>query len=264
MSLINNPKNLTELYSGVDLDTLFKGNFINFGYWEKVPPIISTTDVIEANKKLYYQVFNHLELKEQDRVLEVGSGHGGGCALLSSSYPVQSLIGLDYLATHVERSIKTHSFLIEEKKIRFLEGSAESIPLPNASTDKIYTVEAFQHFNPEYAISEFARILLPGGKLVISTFFAKNRESFEKLLTLLPKPAILADGNNGQLAALPEILNLLKNNLFQDVHLENISQYVWPGYDRWVRQNDPSIWDTNWKIACESGLIDYYIITASL
>jgi ubiquinone/menaquinone biosynthesis C-methylase UbiE len=257
------PKNLTELYSGVDLDTLFKGNFINFGYWKNIPNIISTADVIEANTQLYYQIFQRLKFKEQDKVLEVGSGRGRGCSLLCSSHPIQSIVGLDCLITHIECSVRAYSYLIEAKKIKFLQGRAESIPLPDASIDKIYTIEAFQHFKARCAISEFSRVLSPGGKLIITTFFANHTIYFNELLTLLPRPAIL-DDNNEELVALPEILNLLKTYSFKNVFVENISKYVWPGYDIWVRQNDPNIWDKNWMIAYAKGLIDYYIITADL
>lgn len=257
------PKNLSDLYSGTDLDILFKGNFINFGYWETVPNVISSLDIIEANKQLYHQVFKRLNPQEQDTVLELGSGHGGGCVLFSNFYVVQSLLGIDYLKEHIDHSINTHFSLVEEKKIQFLQGAAESIPLSDASISKIYTVEAFQHFNASNAVPELKRILCSGGTLVISTFFAKNSLCFENLLNLLPKPAILADSCNGEFASLPDILHLLKKNSFINVKLENISQYVWPGYDVWVRQNDPCIWDTNWKIAYRKGLIDYYIITAT-
>ncbi len=84
-----NPKNLIELYSGNDLDTLFKGNFINFGYWENVPTIISEYDVITANKNLYQQVFQRLQLTDQDHVLELGSGHAEAVVLFYLHFILQ-------------------------------------------------------------------------------------------------------------------------------------------------------------------------------
>ncbi len=261
---MSNPKNLIELYSGNDLATLFKGDFINFGYWKNVPTVISEYDVIEANKNLYRQVFQRLSLDDQDKILEIGSGHGGGCALLSSSHSIKSITGLDYLAAHIEHSQKKHSSLVELGKLQFLQGAAESIPMPDSSINKIYTIEALQHFNAQHAIPECYRVLSPSGKLVISTFFAKNKSCFEELLTLIPRPALLSDSSDGEIAALPEVLNLLEKYSFKNIKIENISQYVWLGYDTWVKQNDPSIWDMNWKIANEKGLLDYYIITANI
>ncbi|TLY48351.1 MAG: methyltransferase domain-containing protein [Gammaproteobacteria bacterium] len=257
------PKNLSELYSGADLATLFKGNFINFGYWETVPNVISSSDVIQANQQLYHQVFKRLNLQKQDTVLELGSGHGGGCVLLSNAYEIRSLVGIDYQKEHVDHSIKSYLSLVEDKKLKFIQGAAESIPLPNESINKIYTIEAFQHFNALNTIPELKRTLCPEGTLVISTFFTKNSIDFQELLKLLPKPAILADSCNGEYACLTDILQLLENNSFFNIEIENISPYIWEGYDVWVRQNDPCIWDTNWKIAYKKGLIDYYIITAT-
>ena len=109
------PKNLSELYSGTDLATLFKGNFINFGYWETVPNVISSSEVIQTNQQLYHQVFERLNPQKQDIVLELGSGHGGGCVLLSNSYVVQSILGMDYRKEHVDHSIKSYLSLVEEE-----------------------------------------------------------------------------------------------------------------------------------------------------
>lgn len=257
------PKNLSELYSGGDLVTLFKGNFINFGYWETVPNVISSSDVIQANEQLYHQVFKRLSLKNQDIILELGSGYGGGCVLLSNSYVVRSIIGLDYRKEHIDHSIKSYISFVEEKKVQYIQGASESIPLPSESINKIYTIEAFQHFNALKTIPELKRTLCSGGKLIISTFFTKNSQNFKELLSLLPKPAILADSSNGEFAALLDILDLLKKNSFFNIKIENISPYVWKGYDTWVKQNDPCIWDTNWKIAYKKGLLDYYIISAT-
>lgn len=257
------PKTLTELYSGKDLAALFRGDFINFGYWKNIPAIISENDVITANKNLYCQVFKRLALSYQDKVLEIGSGHGAGCALLSSLYATKSIIGLDYLTTHIDHAQKKHSDLIESGKIKFLQGSAEAIPVPDSSINKIYTIEAFQHFNTQSAIREFYRVLAPDGKLIISTFFCKSKSDFEELATLLPRPAILSDSSR-EITTVSEVLSLLNQYSFQTIKLENISDYVWLGYDRWVMQNDPGIWDMNWKIAFDKGLLDYYIITANL
>lgn len=261
---MTNPKNLIELYSGNDLSLLFKGDFINFGYWENISEVISENDLVTANKNLYHQVFQRLNLNNEDKVLEVGSGHGGGCVFLSSSYSIKSIIGVDYLPLHTDYSKKKYSSLTELGKLKFIEGAAESIPLPDETIDKIYTIEAFQHFNPQKAIPEFSRVLSPNGKLVISTFFSENKNYFAELLTLIPKPALLSDNGGIEFAALPEVLNLLDKHSFQAIQVENISQYVWAGYDKWVKQNNPSIWDTNWQVAYDRGLMNYYIITATL
>ena len=51
-----------------------------------------------------------------------------------------------------------------------LAGSAEDIPLDDASVDAVFVGEAFHWFDPEAAIPELARVLRPrGGLAVVST-----------------------------------------------------------------------------------------------
>src|SRR5262245_40012486 len=51
-----------------------------------------------------------------------------------------------------------------------LAGSAEDIPLDDASVDAVFVGEAFHWFDPEVAIPELARVLRPrGGLAVVST-----------------------------------------------------------------------------------------------
>ena len=48
-----------------------------------------------------------------------------------------------------------------------IAGSAEAIPLENASVDAVFVGEAFHWFDPEAAIPEIARVLRPRGGLAI-------------------------------------------------------------------------------------------------
>jgi ubiquinone/menaquinone biosynthesis C-methylase UbiE len=48
-----------------------------------------------------------------------------------------------------------------------LAGTAESIPLPSASTDAVFVGEAFHWFDAARAVPEIARVLRPGGGVVL-------------------------------------------------------------------------------------------------
>ena len=48
-----------------------------------------------------------------------------------------------------------------------LDGSAEAIPLPEASVDAVFVAEAFHRFDDERALAEVARVLRPRGAFVL-------------------------------------------------------------------------------------------------
>lgn len=258
--MIENIKNLNHLYSNEKLPLLFKGGYINFGFWQEASlskSSLTDHDMLMANSQLYQIVFNNLELKSSDRVLEVGSGYGEGSRLLKKNYNVSTMTCVDYLASHIDFSIKQCK---EYATIQYIQGKAEELPFCTDSFDKIYTIEAFQHFNVRNAIAEFQRVLATKGSLVICTFFAHKRENFYDLLQLFPRPTILSDNDDEKNAALPEVVEILKEYGFSKIQIIPLGKNIWNGFDKWIRQSPKAEWNKNWLIAYQKNFLDYYLI----
>jgi SAM-dependent methyltransferase len=83
---------------------------------------------------------------------------GAGTGILT-----RQLTALRHRCTTVEPDPQMLSLCRRTTKARVLSGSAEDIPLPDASVDAVVAGECYHWFNPDQAHAEIARVLRPGG-----------------------------------------------------------------------------------------------------
>ncbi len=100
------------------------------------------------------------------RVLDAACGEGYGSALLARS--AASVVGVDIDAATIAHARAQY----RDARLRFVEGSCTSLPLPDGAVDVVVSFETIEHL-PEAdqpaMLAEFARVLAPGGVLVISS-----------------------------------------------------------------------------------------------
>jgi SAM-dependent methyltransferase len=102
-------------------------------------------------------VLDVLPLGEDAEVLDLGAGTGKLTRLLTQRYRrVIAVEPLDGMRAILERVVPA----AESRK-----GSAEAIPLADASVDGVFAGQAFHWFANDLAIQEIARVLRPGGVL---------------------------------------------------------------------------------------------------
>jgi ubiquinone/menaquinone biosynthesis C-methylase UbiE len=105
-----------------------------------------------------------LSLVKGKEVLDLASGEGYGTNLLATV--ANQVTGVD-IAKEVIQHAKTK---YNRENLRFLEGSAENIPVKSNSVDVVVSFETIEHHNKhEEMLSEIKRVLKKNGLLIISS-----------------------------------------------------------------------------------------------
>jgi ubiquinone/menaquinone biosynthesis C-methylase UbiE len=114
------------------------------------------------------RLFSLVPLKRGDRVLDVGCGSGVlARPILERIGPSGILHELDF----AEKMIEINQNLHKANNIRFIVSDAEKAPLDDASCDAIICFSCYPHLHDkEEAMTNFVRILKPGGLLAVSHF----------------------------------------------------------------------------------------------
>jgi len=115
----------------------------------------------------FREMFSLLGLTAASNVLEIASGSGGPAVYMVKQTGC-NLTGLEFNMNGVENSRKLAKESGLENKMDFIQGDAsEPLPFDNDSFDAVFTIDAINHLkNRDKVLSEFYRVLKPGGKLL--------------------------------------------------------------------------------------------------
>jgi ubiquinone/menaquinone biosynthesis C-methylase UbiE len=110
------------------------------------------------------ETIDRLDLNSHERILDLGCGTGTLIEHLLHLAPEIEIVGLDPSA---EMLSVARQKLPDSVELRV--GSADSIPFPNESFDRVISTSAFHYFrSPAQALRETKRVLKPNGRLVIT------------------------------------------------------------------------------------------------
>jgi len=157
-------------------------HFMNYGY---TPNSSEAPLELPPDPKLQrypLQMYHYLAVKtkiEGMNVLEVGSGRGGGARYIAGNLKPASYTGMDLAQSAVDLANKIHQL----PNLKFIQGSAEAIPLADNSIDVVINVESCHAYGSvEQFLSEVKRVLKPGGYLLLVDF--RNEKNVENMSTL--------------------------------------------------------------------------------
>jgi SAM-dependent methyltransferase len=140
----------------------------------------------------YHRMIDELEL---DLVRRYGTdrdvfeaGCGTGLLLKEAARVARSAVGLD-----LSRGMLGQA---RARNLKVVQGSITAVPLPSASFDLVYSMKVLAHIPPfEAALAELARVLRPGGHLLLEFY---NPYSLRYLAKRLGGPGRIAEGTTEQ------------------------------------------------------------------
>lgn len=162
--------------------------FMNYGYVPNDDELPITLPDDPRVQKYPMQMYHYLAAKAEIRgkqVLEVGSGRGGGARYVAGTFQPASYTGMDIAQSAVDLANRIHQL----PNLRFIQGSAESIPLADNSMDVVLNVESCHAYGSvDRFLAEVKRVLKPGGYLLLVDF--RDVENMNLLRTQLQRSGL--------------------------------------------------------------------------
>ena len=175
----NKKKFVKQMFNDISTHYDFLNRLLSFGidkYWRK-------------------KLIQSMNIKDHQYILDVATGTGDVIFEISKNYHITA-VGLDISKKMLEiANLKLSK--IKDKKIEFIYGDAENLPMGDNSCDHICIAFGFRNFGDyDAALKEFYRVLKPGGKLSILEFSQSKVKIFNIIFQIyfnkiLPKIASL-------------------------------------------------------------------------
>ena len=109
-------------------------------------------------------VVERLDIRPDDRVLEIGCGHGVAATLVCERLDGGRLTAIDRSPKMVEAARRRNVACVEAGKVEFLVATLEDLELGDRRFDKIFAARVgLFHREPERARRLVERWLAPGG-----------------------------------------------------------------------------------------------------
>lgn len=119
-----------------------------------------------ALKRRAFRIIQGLELKNGDKVLDLGCGNGYYSYLFSKLNLSLKITGIDRHVNAIEDAKRD----VREKNVEFILGDAEKLPFSENSFDKIVMSEIIEHVKDDTGVlKEAKRVLKSGGILALTT-----------------------------------------------------------------------------------------------
>jgi ubiquinone/menaquinone biosynthesis C-methylase UbiE len=113
-------------------------------------------------------VVEHLDIQPDDRVLEIGCGHGVAATFVCERLEGGRLTAIDRSPKMIEAATRRNADYVEAGKAEFLVAELEALDLGDRRFDKVFAVRVgLLHRDPERGRSLAGKWLAPGGEVFV-------------------------------------------------------------------------------------------------
>jgi ubiquinone/menaquinone biosynthesis C-methylase UbiE len=156
---------VAKLYDSMDYEVL------HFGYWDDAD---DGSSFEEASVRLTTLTLDHLEPREGDRLLDVGCGIGDPAVHIANATNT-SIVGVTISGKQVTQARTRLAGLKDlQHRITFTQADAMHLAFPGDSFDGAYALESIQYMDRLVALRELARVVRPGGRIVLTDLFRRT------------------------------------------------------------------------------------------
>ena len=167
---------LSKILGGADV-IFFNYGFDDLDHEANLPDLEHDDEPYRYYVQLYHHVASQIDLRGL-KVLEVGSGRGGGASYVARYFKPKEMTGVDYSTGAVKFCNDYHSV----DSLSFFQGNAETLQFQDNSFDAIINVESSHIYGcQDQFFKEVFRVLRPGGHFLFTDF--RRSEAADKLTT---------------------------------------------------------------------------------
>lgn len=195
------------------------------GYWDS-----KTKSLRDALRRENEILAERAQIRPGQRVLDAGCGVGGSAIFLARHYQCE-VVGITLSSKQVDVATANAAKASVRPCPQFYQMDYTATSFPAASFDVVWAIESVCHApNKRLFIQESARLLRPGGTLILADGFA-NQDSYQGQEATQMSRWLKGWGVES-LTTVHSFTQDLKESGFQDIQFQDVTQNVLPSSKR--------------------------------